>query len=38
MSAQAPDGTSNRNEVADQMISSDEICDADSPWSANSSE
>jgi hypothetical protein len=38
MSAQAPDGTSNRNDVADQMISSDEIALADRPWSANSSE
>ena len=25
MSAHAPDGTSNRNDAADQMISSDEI-------------
>jgi hypothetical protein len=38
MSAQAPDGTSNRNDVADQMMSSDEMADGDSPWSANSSE
>jgi hypothetical protein len=37
-SAQAPDGTSSRNDAADQMISSDEIAPADRPWSANSSE
>ena len=37
-SAQAPDGTSKTNDVADQMISSSEMCEALMPWSAKSSE
>ena len=38
MSAQAPDGTSQTNDVSDQMISSSERCALLTPWSANSSE
>ena len=37
-SAQAPDGTSKTNDVADQMMSSTEMCEALTPWSAKSSE
>ena len=37
VSAQAPDGTSTRNDVADQMMNRVEICASDIPWSANSS-
>ena len=34
----APDGTSNRNEVTDQMMNSDDIAVGDTPWSRNNSE
>jgi len=37
VSAQAPDGTSSRNDVADQMMNIVEIWASDIPWSANSS-
>lgn len=36
-SAQAPEGTSSRMALADQMTKSEEICPTDSPASANSS-
>jgi hypothetical protein len=36
-SASAPDGTSSRIPVADQMTSSEDSCHADRPWSVKSS-
>jgi hypothetical protein len=37
-SAQAPEGTSNTNDVADHRMSSSEMCEALMPWSAKRSE
>ena len=36
VSAQAPDGISQTNDVADQMMNSVEICPVETPWSPNS--